>query len=555
MSLTSLLRRRLLLGAALVLFTGFGVPPDDYFEIAKNVDVFTRVVREVHQEYVDAIEPNRFVQTGLEAMLASLDPYTNYIPASDIEEYRFLNTGQYGGVGVRSRIRGSRVEITEVLEEGPARRAGLQVGDYVLSIDGQAVPTPQMQEENVALLFRGQSDRPARLEVHRPGIAQPMTLQVPREEIRVRNVDYKQLLPGGVGYVSLSGFTRGAAAEVKDALQQLSTQYGGPLKGMVLDVRDNPGGLLDEAVGVSNLFLPQGELIVQIRGRGAGSTQPFLAQQTPHDTRTPLVVLVNGRSASASEIVAGSVQDLDRGVILGRRSFGKGLVQTTRPLSYNAQIKITTARYYTPSGRCIQELEYTHTGGAESVRKATDDLQQDYRTRSGRPVRAAGGISPDVPQPERPFHAITRALQDSNHLFDFATQYRQRHPEAGAAPDFKVTDALWAEFTQFLAKRGFRHTGPATAALAQLTKALADEGYQASTSAQVAALRQALEAQLAQDLQRHRTEISEALGAELVGRYHYRGGQLAFTLRQDPDLQQALALLADPARYTALLKP
>ena len=389
--------------------------------------------------------------------------------------------------------------------------------------------------------------------------AEPIAVTVAREDIHVPNVEFSTLLStprGPVAYVVLTGFTREAAVEVRKALDQLKAKAGAPgLKGIVLDLRGNPGGLLIEAINVSNLFVPKGERIVETKGRMDDASITHTAPNTPFDVETPLVVLINRGSASASEIVAGVVQDLDRGVIVGRRSFGKGLVQTTRQLSYNAQIKITTARYYTPSGRCIQAIDYSHTDAQGGVVKRADSLKRAFSTRRGRRVLDSGGIEPEVTVPELELSQVAADLRNEFFIFDFASHYRARTPQLAPPGQFRVDDALYAEFARFAAERKFTFRSRATQQLATLEEQLKKESLHATLKPQLDALRQAVEAQAATALQQNRANVSLVLKRELLGRYYFQPGEHEGLLPDDPDVQAALQLLAEPARYEALLKP
>ena len=387
--------------SAILLFgtlsLGF-VPPrqqDAYFEVTKNIDIFGKVLKEVSVNYVDEIETNKFVRKGVDAMLGSLDPYTNFIPASEIEDYRFLSTGEYGGIGARVANRDGQFIVTEPYQGKPADQAGIKAGDEIITVDGEDIRDDKYSVKDVSNMLRGEAKTNVKVQVKRYGHDNPLDITIVRDKVKIDNVPFYGMVTDEIGYITLTGFTQNASGEIKNAYESLKKEHPN-FKKLILDLRGNPGGLLFEAIKISNLFINKGEKVVETKGRMEGTFKAYDAPKDPLDTNIKLAVLINGRSASASEIVSGVMQDLDRGVVVGRQSFGKGLVQTTRPLSYNNQIKITTARYYTPSGRCIQAIDYAQRGEDGSVLRTPDSLMSIYKTRRGRPVLDAGGIRPDI---------------------------------------------------------------------------------------------------------------------------------------------------------------
>jgi carboxyl-terminal processing protease len=559
LSLFPRIRRGVLVTAlALTLLAGTAYRPDTYFEVAKNIDIFAKVMREVMTNYVDEVEPNQFTRFGLDAMLKTLDPYTDFISASDIDDYRFVTTGQYGGIGALIGVRDNRVIVSEIYVGTPADKAGLRAGDQILQIDNENLQSKSYTPEQVSGMLKGQPKTAVKLRIQRINVAEPITLSLSREDIKLPNIEYAGLLPGEQGpvaYVVLAQFRPNAGPEVRKALELLRTKAGVPLKGIILDLRNNPGGLLNEAINVSNLFVAKGERIVETKGRMENMSAVHTAPNSPFDIETPLVVLVNQRAASASEIVAGVVQDLDRGVIVGRRSYGKGLVQTTLPLSYQAQIKITTARYYTPSGRCIQAIDYKHNDADGGVVTRADSTKQAFTTRRGRKVQDGGGIEPEVKVADREFHKITVDLATQNHIFDFATEYRSTHDKLAAPGDFTVDAALFDQFVEFVRARKFSYRSPAEQELAGVEDQLKKENYAEKVAPMLASLKEALKAQAAADMQNYREEVSLLLKRELVGRYYYQTGEHETTLKDDADIREAIKVLSEPARYTALLRP
>ena len=526
---------------------------DAYFEITKNLDIFGRILREVNLNFVEEVEPNKFVRTGIDAMLKTLDPYTNFISASEIEDYRFISTGQYGGIGALIDKREGKFIIREPYEDSPATKAGLRAGDHLIQVDKEKLEGRDLEISDVRNLLRGQPKTVVTLIVRRQGEPEPLTLTVTRDDIKIKNVRYSTLVQGDIAYVDLKGFTQEASADVRAALEALQKQNP-TLKGIVLDLRDNPGGLLQEAINVSNLFVNRDERIVETRGKMEGSNRVYTATQTPFNTQIPLAVLINGGSASASEIVSGVMQDLDRGVVVGKRSFGKGLVQTTVKLSYNTQLKITTARYYTPSGRCIQAVDYGNRDANGAATRTADSLKQSFLTRNGRKVLDAGGIDPDLRVDERTFHKVAQDLSAQNIIFDFATSYRVKHAELGAKPaDFQITDALYDEFLQFVRERKFKYEPSLSRQIRDLREASKKEKYFEQLSGQLQALESLAEQLSENDLKAHREEIALLLRAEIVSRYYYAKGRTEVLLASDDALNQAIALLRNPTEYNKML--
>jgi carboxyl-terminal processing protease len=540
-----------------VLAAGLGsvsTTNDAFFDISKNLDVFGKVLKEVSLHYVDEIEVSTLTRKGFDAMLGSLDPYTNFISASEVEDYRFQSTGEYGGVGARVEVRKNKVVVVQPYPNEPAFKAGLRAGDVIIQIDNELVEGREFTTVDIRNMLRGEAGKSVVLKVRRPGKPEPLVLTVVREQIKVKNVPYYGLAAPDIGYIQLTGFTRDAHAEVKDALQKLKEKYPN-LKGIVLDLRSNPGGLLMEAVAISNLFVPQNEVIVETRGRMEGTARSYRTENQPYDTRIPLAVLINEHSASASEIVSGVMQDLDRGVIIGQKSYGKGLVQTTRPLSYNNQIKITTSRYYTPSGRCIQAINYSERRADGSPVRVADSLRQQFKTRNGRPVLDGGGIAPDVDVDVDRLHQITQQLISQHLLFDFATEYTVRNATLAPVEQFQITDAVYDEFVAFVEQSGFRYESAALKDYERFRDDLRDEAYFSEVEPELEALRREIETHRARDIRLHRAEIIPFLQQEIVTRYYHEEGRMQVGFRTDDDLQQAVQVLNNSERYRSLLAP
>lgn len=525
---------------------------DDYFEITKNLDIFGKMYREVHSYYVDDIEPTDFMRTGIDAMLKSLDPYTNYISASEIEDYRFMSTGQYGGIGaVIGKVNG-KVVITEPYEGYPAVKAGLIAGDEIVQIDAEKITKENVKTVDVRNLLRGQPKTTVTLKIKRDGKPEPFVVDVERADIKIPNVPFKGMIDDKVGYISLTGFTSGAAKEVKAAIESLKKESPN-LSGIVLDLRGNPGGLLFEAIDISNLFVPQGEKIVETRGKSEGTLKTYSARNNAVDTEIPLAVLINRRSASASEIVSGVMQDLDRGVVVGQRSFGKGLVQTTRPLSFNSQIKVTTAKYYTPSGRCIQAIDYSHRNEDGSVGKIADSLQKSFSTAAGRTVKDGGGIQPDIEVKIPDYHTVTQELLRKSVIFDFATHYRVTHEAIAPPREFEITDEIYNEFVAYCKEKDFKFETKTEKEFARLKELMEEEKYADALGNELNAIEQKISAEKATDLMEFRNEIATFLKSEIVKRYYFRSGEVESSFDMDPDVLEARKVLADQARYNKIL--
>src|SRR4030095_7316815 len=393
---------------------------DEYFEISRNMDIFATLFRELNIYYVDETKPGDLMKKGIDAMLESLDPYTNYIPESEVEDYRFMTTGQYGGIGALIGQKGDQVVITDPYEGFPAQKADLRAGDVIVEIDGKSIKGKKYDE--ISKILKGQPKTPVKLMLKREGEAEMLEKTIVRDEIKINSVSYSGMLDNEIGYIRLTGFTDNAGIEVKDALVELKTKHNA--KSVVLDLRGNPGGLLNEAVNITNIFVDKGVEVVTTKGKVKEWDKTYKALNNPVDDQIPLVVLVNSGSASASEIVSGSIQDLDRGIIIGQRTFGKGLVQTTRPLSYNSQLKVTTAKYYIPSGRCIQEVDYSHRKEDGSLGKIPDSLRVAFKTSRGRTVYDGGGVAPDIEVKEKDYADISKTLGNKGYFFEYANKYR-----------------------------------------------------------------------------------------------------------------------------------
>ncbi|GAB2463356.1 peptidase S41 [Hymenobacter qilianensis] len=541
----------LVLGGATLLVSFRSASDNErYFEIAKNLDIFATLFKEVNTYYVDEITPAKMVKTGIDAMLKSLDPYTNYIPEDDIEDFRTMTTGQYGGIGAVVVKRGAKTVVQAAYEGYPAQKAGLLPGDEILTINGVNVSTKN--NSDISKLLKGQANSVAKLSVTRYGQDVPVEINITRDKIQVENVPYYGMLTPEIGYFQLAGFTIDAGKEARLAVMKLKEQGA---KKIVFDIRDNPGGLLNEAVNVSNLFVNKGLDIVSTKGKVTDWNKTYKALDAPLDTQMPVVVLTSNRSASASEIVSGVLQDYDRAVLVGKRTFGKGLVQATRPLSYNSQLKVTTAKYYIPSGRCIQEIDYAHRAEDGTLGKVPDSLRTAFKTTSGRVVYDGGGVAPDVEVKERAIADITRVLLQKNYLFDYATRYRAAHATLPPAREFHLSDAEYQKFIEFLGGKDLSYSTDMEKSLAQLSSRAKEEKHYDDVKAEIEAIRRKVSTNKSNDLTRFKPEIRELLEQEIVSRYYFQKGQIEASFDDDPDILMALNVLNDQARYAALLKP
>lgn len=522
---------------------------DEFFEISRNIDIFVSMYRELDMYYVDDIKHGEIMKNGIDAILESLDPYTNYIPESEIEDYRFMTTGQYGGIGSMIGQKGEYVVVTDPYEGFPAQKADLRAGDVILEIDGKTIKGKKTDE--ISKILKGQPNTQVKLLIKRPGESTPMEKVITRAEIKINSVPYYGMLDNEVGYIKLTGFTENASQEVKTALLDLKNKNNA--KSIVLDLRGNPGGLLNEAVDIVNLFVDRGIEVVTTKGKVKEWDKSYKAMNAPVDTQIPLVVLVNSGSASASEIVSGSIQDLDRGIVIGQRTFGKGLVQTTRPLSYNSQLKVTTAKYYIPSGRCIQALDYSHRNEDGSVGKVPDSLVSLFKTKKGRVVADGGGISPDWAIKPEELSNISRSLITKQLIFDYATEYRSKNPSIAPAKSFKLTDSEYEAFVAWLADKDYDYVTRSEKSLDELKEIAIKEEYFEGMKKEFEALKKTLMHDKEADLKKFKPEIMELLQDEISSRYYFQKGRIENAFSYDPDILKAMEALKDKAVFDNIM--
>lgn len=524
-----------------VLALSFWSFKDDLFEISKNLDVFASVYKEVNINYVDNINSAKLIKTGVDAMLDDLDPYTEFVPESEVEDYKlhYVST-QYGGIGAGVFVRKGKIYISDVFQGFPAQKADIRAGDQVTKIND--VDLAGKDNDEVGDLLKGVKGQPVSLTIYREGTGQTMVKTLVRDEIRQPNVSYYGMVNGNMGYIKLDRFLENSASEVTHALTELKKQNPG---GIVLDLRSNGGGILTEAVKIVNLFVPKGVQVVSQIGKIKDKDFIYKTSETPLAPDIPLVVLVNSHSASASEIVAGSLQDLDRAVIIGQRSFGKGLVQQTFTLPYNSLVKITIAKYYIPSGRCIQELDYAHRRDDGSVLKVADSLIHEFKTKDGRSVYDGSGIYPDVYIKPEHFADITQALVSKLLIFDYATQYRNTHPAIGDPEKFSLSDADYADFVKFLADKNYTYTSASEKLLDELKTEAGKEKQFGEIQGEYDALKAKMEATKRNALQLHKDEIKQVLENEIVSRYDFEKGRYEVNFKYDTELAEAAKVMQD----------
>jgi carboxyl-terminal processing protease len=525
----------------------------EYFEISKNLEIFATLYKELNTYYVDDIDPNEFMQEGIDAMLLSLDPYTNFYSEAEIENYRFETTGKYGGIGSLIKQDEDFIVVSEPYEGYPADKSGLIAGDKIFAVDGNLVKGKTSEE--VSKFLKGEPGTSISVEILRPqldGSDKAMVLEITREEVKVNNVPFYGLVENDIAYIKLSNFTQQAGKEVEDAFKELKNEHPN-LKGLVLDLRGNPGGLLHEAVNITNVFIDKGELVVFTKGKVEEWDKDFKTINEPLDTELPLVVLTNRGSASASEIVSGAVQDLDRGVVVGQKTFGKGLVQTTRKLTYNTQLKVTTAKYYIPSGRCIQAINYAEKDEDGAVKRIPDSLKVEFQTRNGRVVYDGGGIDPDVATEVEYLSDVSVSLSRKDLIFDYATIYKLNNPDLRDGIDFRVNDTEYADFVAWVQDKDYEYSTESESMLAEFKEVAEEEEYFDAIEAEFKALESKIYSDKKNDLIKQSDEIKRLLENEIVTRYFYRKGAIQNSFVYDVEVAKAVELIQNPNEYKKLL--
>jgi carboxyl-terminal processing protease len=521
---------------------------DNYFEITKNLRTMSSVYNVINTYYVDEPQPGKMMKTGIDAMLKSLDPYTVYIPESQIEDYRYMTTGQYGGIGSLIQKQGEYIVISEPYEGFPAQKNGLKAGDILLEVDGNSVKGKETRD--MSKILKGGAGTDLKIKYKRGDVENEITIK--REEVKIAEVPYFGMLDDEVGYVKLTSFTNTASKNIGSALRKLRDSLG--MKKVVLDLRDNGGGLLHEAVNIVNFWTPKGQIVVETKGRIETMNRSYKTQNGAFDEDMPVVVLINDHSASASEIVSGSIQDLDRGVVIGERSYGKGLVQQTKDINFGSKVKVTIAKYYTPSGRCIQKLDYSNRDGRGKVHEVSDSLIHIFKTKNGRIVKDGRGVDPDIEIEDVIFSKLTAVLVTENYIFDFATNYERSHSKIALSKEFHITDEEFQEFvTSIKSKDKISYTTDSQEMLEQLQEIAKDEKYLQDSKVEFDALLTKLTPNLDDDLGRYKSEIVKIIENEIVSRYYYQKGRVEASLASDNYITEALKVLNNEKLYQEIL--
>ena len=544
--------KTLLILLVLTATTAVGQTKKNNFEISKSIDIYNNVLRQLNMYYVDEIDPAELNESAINAMLEGLDPYTVFITESQIEDVKLMTTGEYGGIGSLIQYFEGKTQISEPYEGFPAAKAGLIPGDIFLEINDIDVTTKNSNE--ISELLKGTPGTTVKLKMQRPGDKEPYVKELKREKIKIDNIPYSTVFDNGIGYAILSQFTKDCASELKEVIIDMKKKH--ELKGFSLDLRGNGGGLLNEAVDIVNMFVPTNKLVVYQKGKVPENNYNHYTQHEPLDLDIPLVILVNEGSASASEIVSGSIQDFDRGVIVGQRTFGKGLVQNIFPMSYNTQIKVTVAHYYLPSNRCIQEVDYSKKkkGNVADTLAKADTLGKVFHTANGRVVYEGHGIQPDVMIEPTMASTITMHLYAKNLFFKYANKFYREHKSIKSPKDFKITDAIYEDFMQFVKDEGFTFTSESENEIKNLEKIAKAEGYLEEIQPILDQVVATIEVEKTKDLIDNRKEIEEMLETEIVSRYYYQKGRIIAALDNDPELEKAFEVILNKEEYNDILK-
>lgn len=540
--------RVLLVATLLITIVANTGPGDRYFEIQKNLDIFITLYKEVNTYYVDDINPNDLIKTGINSMLATLDPYTNYIPEDNIEDYRTMTTNQYGGIGALIGRRNKKNMVLMPYKGFPAYKSGLEIGDEITKING--IDISEKDTGEISKLLKGQANTDVLLTVKRYGSKKAFDVSLKREKITINNVPYFGMVTADIGYLKLQDFTTEAGKEVKEAVIKLKEEGA---KKIILDLRDNPGGLLGEAVNVSNVFVEKGSLIVNTKGKVTDWNKAYKALNNPTDAEIPLVVITSSISASASEIVAGVIQDYDRGVLVGEKSYGKGLVQTTRRLSYNSQLKVTTAKYYIPSGRCIQAIDYSNRNEDGSVGKIPDSLKVAFKTQKGRTVYDGGGVTPDLPVEREYLAPISISLIRNSLLFEYANKYKFEHEKIKPANEFRLSSTEYNEFVIWLKTKEYDYTTKVESTIEALKEVSKEEKYFSEIESQISALHNKVKHNKASDLMKFKSQIKSMLEEEIASRYYLQDGMIETSFDEDLDIQESIRILNNTEEYNKIL--
>lgn len=530
-----------------------------YFDINKNIDIYSSILRELDMFYVDSLDINKTVKTGIDNMLKSLDPYTEYFNTEKVKDFTFITTGEYAGIGASIRYNDSLVVITDPFEGKPAAKAGLKAGDVILEIDGKDMSKTESKEgqlygntlsDYVSSNLKGQPGTVVSVTVKRPGEKKPITIKVTREKIVMDPINYYGMVSPTTGYINLSTFTDKSSADTKKAFLDMKKQG---MTSLIFDLRMNTGGILEEAVQIVNMFIPKGKTVVSTKGRLKQSDRTYLTTVEPIDTEIPIILLIDKNSASASEIVAGALQDMDRAVLVGQRTFGKGLVQATRELPYGEGIKMTTAKYYIPSGRCVQEIDYSHRNADGSASTIPDSLTHVFTTEAGRKVKDGGGVTPDVKLEEEKIVTISYYLENQNIIFDWVTNWVLNHKKIESPEVFTISDKDYDDFKNYVKTKDFKYDRMSEKSIESLKEVMEFEGYMKTAGDEFKALEAKLVPDLDRDLETFKEDIINHINSEVVKRYYYQKGEYIIALKKDLGLKKALEILNDQDLYKNIL--
>lgn len=519
------------------------------FEIGKNLDIFAALMKQLDENYVDEINATDMTKTGIDAMLKELDPYTVYYQESDFEDLKLMTTGQYGGIGSLIQQEGEYVIITDPYENCPAFKAGLQPGDKIAEVEGKSVKGKTVSE--VSTMLRGQPGTKIKIGIIPYGKTKMENKEIVRQEIKLPNVSYYGMWEDNIGYIRLDQFLENAGLEVRNAFAKLKEEG---MQSLIFDLRGNGGGLLSEAVNIVSFFVDRGNLVVSTKGKQADKNQVFVTMNQPIDTKIPIVVLVDRTSASASEIVSGALQDMDRAVLVGQRTYGKGLVQNVVPLSYNTNLKVTVSKYYLPSGRCIQGIDYSHKDSVGHSILKLDSLAAAFKTKGGRTVYDYGGVEPDIVEKIDPYSTVLLAMFEKNMIFNYANLFKSTHSTISSAKDFVVTDIIYNDFLEYVKKYDLNYETFTEKQLKQLRQSVKADKFSEKVEDAITSLENAVANEKQQDLIRYKKEISELLALEIVSRYHNQKGRIEASLNVDPDMKKATKILQDAKMYSSILK-
>lgn len=543
---------------SVILFMGISViavanskNDDRNIEISKNLDIFYSVFKELELFYVDTINPEHVVKHGIDAMLEQLDPYTTYIPESEFEKLKFMTTGEYAGIGCIIGKNDEGIYITDVYEGMPAYKNGLKVGDIISKIDGKE--TAKMSTTEASEKMKGEAKTTVSFVVKNPITKKERKVEILREKIAIPAIQYYDTLSNGMGYININSFTEKSGDKFKEAFLDLKDNY--KIQSLIIDLRNNPGGILDEAVKIVNLFVDKKSTIVYTKGKNPDLDETYKARKEPIDTNIPIFVWVNRNSASASEILAGALQDLDRAIIIGERTYGKGLVQTTRELPYGGSLKVTVAKYYIPSGRCIQSIDYSNRSEEGYVTRIPDSLTSEFKTKNGRIVRDGGGINPDVQIEVKNHATVSYYLYQKNLIFDFVTQYMAKHPNIGTAKSFQLSDKDYNDFVEYVKGQNFSYELKSEDGVKALKEIIEAEGYLDYAKEEFQALEKKLTHNIDNDLKLFEKEIKELISIEIIKREYYQKGEYIESLKKDVYREKTNELFADEKNWKNILTP